>query len=611
MKIYHKILLYQNKLLQPYVRILLRMMAVLTYMASLLLIVGVVYEHGFPLSATDISHLKILYKAVWIIFLIDVTLHIFLEYKGTKKNFRKVAWILSWLLYLTLVPVIFHRPDEEGAILYVWDFLGSKLYHIPLLLLFSFLNLSNGLVRLLGRRTNPSLILAVSFFVIILIGTGLLLLPRCTVEGVVLSWVDALFTSTSAVCVTGLVPVDVSATFTPMGLTVIILLIQVGGLGVMTLTSFFAMFFMGNTSLYNQLVVRDMVSSNSLGSLLSTLLYILGFTMVIEGAGMVSIWLGIHGTLGMSLEEELAFSAFHSISAFCNAGFSTLPGNLGNPMVMTGHNSLYISVSLLIILGGIGFPILVNFKDIVLYHLRRFWKFVRTLKLDRHKKQHLYNLNTKIVLIVTLLLLVLGTLAVAAFEWNGSFAGMSVADKWTQAFFNATCPRTAGFSSVDLTSLSVQTILIYIFLMWIGGAAQSTAGGVKVNAFAVVVLNLIAVLRGTERVEVFGRELSHDSIRRSNATVVMSLGVLFLFIFVLSILEPKMSVMTLTFECVSALSTVGSSLNATPLLRDESKLLVALLMFVGRVGLITLMLGIVKQKKNTKYRYPSDDIIIN
>ena len=218
MKIYHKILLYQNKLLQPYVRILLRMMAVLTYMASLLLIVGVVYEHGFPLSATDISHLKILYKAVWIIFLIDVTLHIFLEYKGTKKNFRKLAWILSWLLYLTLVPVIFHRPDEEGAILYVWDFLGSKLYHIPLLLLFSFLNLSNGLVRLLGRRTNPSLILAVSFFVIILIGTGLLLLPRCTVEGVVLSWVDALFTSTSAVCVTGLVPVDVSATFTPMGL---------------------------------------------------------------------------------------------------------------------------------------------------------------------------------------------------------------------------------------------------------------------------------------------------------------------------------------------------------------------------------------------------------
>lgn len=597
--------------MKPYIQALFWLMATITYLASAALIFGVIYEHGFTLSSLEVRHIHTLYKTVWIIFLIDVTLHLLLEYRGTKKQYRRLAWILTWLLYLTLVPVIFNRPEESGVILHFWEFLDSKLYHILLLLILSFLNLSNGLVRLLGRRTNPSLILAVSFLVIILIGTGLLLLPRCTVEGISISWVDALFTSTSAVCVTGLVPVDVSATFTPLGLTVIILLIQVGGLGVMTLTSFFAMFFMGNTSLYNQLVVRDMVSSNSLGSLLSTLLYILGFTLVIEGTGMLSIWLGIHGTLGMDLQEELAFSAFHSISAFCNAGFSTLPGNLGNSMVMTGHNSLYVSVSLLIILGGIGFPILVNFKDIVLYYLRRFWKFVRTLKLDKHRVQHLYNLNTKIVLIMTLLLLVLGTFAIAAFEWNGSFAGMSVADKWTQAFFNATCPRTAGFSSVDLTTLSIQTILIYILLMWIGGAAQSTAGGVKVNAFAVVVMNLVAVLRGTDRVEVFGRQLSHDSIRRSNATVVMSLGVLFLSVFILSILEPEMSVMTLTFECVSALSTVGSSLNATPLLRDESKLLVALLMFVGRVGLITLMLGIVRQKKNTKYRYPNDNIIIN
>ena len=609
MKIYHKFLLYQNKLLKPYVRILLGLVEALTYLASLLLIVGVIYEHGFPLSVDEVAKIQVLYKAVWIIFLVDVTLHISLEYRSTKKQYRRLAWILSGLLYLTLIPVIFHRPEEEGAILQFWEFLDGKFYHLVLLLIFSFLNLSNGLVRLLGRRTNPSLILAVSFLAIILIGTGLLMLPRCTVNGI--TWVDSLFTATSAVCVTGLVPVDVSTTFTTGGLVVIILLIQVGGLGVMTLTSFFAMFFMGNTSLYNQLVVRDMVSSNSLGSLLSTLLYILGFTLVIEGVGMLSIWFSIHGTLGMDVQDELAFSAFHSISAFCNAGFSTLPGNLGNPMVMTNHNWLYITVSLLIIFGGIGFPILVNFKDIIVYHARRFWRLIRTRQWDNHRVHHLFNLNTKIVLIMTVLLLVFGTVAIAIFEWNHSFAGMSIADKWTQAFFNATCPRTAGFSSVDLTSLSIQTIMLYIVLMWIGGAAQSTAGGVKVNAFAVASLNLIAVLRGTERVEVFGRELSHDSIRRSNAAVVVSLGILFVFIFILSILEPKMSIMTLTFECVSALSTVGSSLNATPLLCDESKLLVSLLMFIGRVGFITLVLGIVKQKKNTKYRYPSDNIIIN
>ena len=608
MKLYHKAFLYRHKWIQPYLQKVLGGIDAVTFLAALALIGGVVYEHGFIISEGAEADLGVLYRTVWGVFLVQTTMHIGLAYRETLKKYRTFTWVLNILLYLTLIPVIFFEP-ESGALKYFWLFLNNRIFQLILLLLLSLLRLSSGVIGLLGKRTNPSLILAGSFFLIICIGTGLLMLPRCTVDGI--SWVNALFVSTSAVCVTGLVPVDVATTFTSLGQLVIIILIQIGGLGVMTLTSFFAMFFMGNTSLYNQLVVRDMVSSNSLGSLLSTLLYILGFTLVIEGMGMLSIWLGIHGTLGMDLQEELAFSAFHSISAFCNAGFSTLPGNLGNPMVMTGHNSLYISVSLLIILGGIGFPILVNFKDIVLYHLHRFWKFVRTLKLDKHRVQHLYNLNTKIVLIMTFLLLVLGTLAIAAFEWNGSFAGMPVADKWTQAFFNATCPRTAGFSSVDLASLSVQTLLVYLFLMWVGGGSQSTAGGVKVNAFAVVVLNLVAVLRGTERVEVFGRELSYDSIRRSNATVVMSLGVLFIFIFTLSILEPGVSIMALTFECVSALSTVGSSLNLTPHLCDASKLLVSLLMFIGRVGLITLMLGIVKQKKNTKYRYPSDNIIIN
>ena len=181
--------------------------------------------------------------------------------------------------------------------------------------------------------------------------THCLLLPRATYNGI--SWIDALFISTSATCVTGLVSVDVPSTFTMEGQIIIMLLIQIGGLGVMTITSFFAMFFMGNTSLYNQLAVGDMISTNSLNSLLSTLLYILGFTLAIEGIGMLLIWLDIHGTLGMTFYEELYFSVFHSISAFCNAGFSTLPGGMGNEMVMHNHNFLYIVLSLLIVFGGI------------------------------------------------------------------------------------------------------------------------------------------------------------------------------------------------------------------------------------------------------------------
>lgn len=605
----HKLFIYRKKLVKPYIERLLKWMDGITYMMSALFILTLVYEHGFLISFEEMEMINTLYHFVWIVFLVDISLHLLLNYSDTKRKYRGLAWILSLMLYLTLIPVIFHEPEVQGGIHDFWSFFHSRLYHVVLLTLLSLLQLSNGIVRLLGRRTNPSLIFASSFLIFILIGAALLMLPRATYHGI--SFIDALFTATSAICVTGLVSVDVSSTFTPEGLFIIIMLIQIGGLGVMTLTSFFAMFFMGNTSLYNQLMVGDMISSNSLNSLLSTLLYILGFTLAIEGVGMVVIWLSVHGTLGMTLQEELFFSAFHSVSAFCNAGFSTLPGGMGNPAVMQGHNLLYITLGLLIALGGIGFPILVNLYETVAYYLQagKFWLLRRSGRF--RKKVHLYNLNTKIVLVATVFLLIGGTLAIAALEWNHSFAGMSVADKWVHAFFNSSCPRTAGFASVGLTSLSTQTLLLMVVLMMIGGGTQSTSGGVKVNVFAVVLINLWAVVRGTDRVAILRRELSHDSIRRSNAALILYLLLAFLAIFLLSMLEPEAGLLAVTFECVSALSTVGSSLDLTPTLGNDSKLLVILLMYIGRVGAFTLLTGLVRQEKKRNYRYPSDNIIIN
>lgn len=301
----------------------------------------------------------------------------------------------------------------------------------------------------------------------------------------------------------------------------------------------------------------------------------------------------------------------YELKAFCNAGFSTLPGGMGNPAVMQGHNLLYITLGLLIALGGIGFPILVNLYETVAYYLQagKFWLLRRSGRF--RKKVHLYNLNTKIVLVATVFLLIGGTLAIAALEWNHSFAGMSVADKWVHAFFNSSCPRTAGFASVGLTSLSTQTLLLMVVLMMIGGGTQSTSGGVKVNVFAVVLINLWAVVRGTDRVAILRRELSHDSIRRSNAALILYLLLAFLAIFLLSMLEPEAGLLAVTFECVSALSTVGSSLDLTPTLGNDSKLLVILLMYIGRVGAFTLLTGLVRQEKKRNYRYPSDNIIIN
>lgn len=609
MDYWDRLFLYRRKLVLPRINQLLNLTRGFVYFCSFIFFLAVVYEYGFRVSSHEIAIIHWVYQIVWVVFLIATTAQIVFRQDDKTWHFTPWTWLLTVCLYLTLLPVIFHKPENEDWSLWVWRFFHSSYYKGAILFLLSLSHLSGSVVRLLGKRTNPSLILASSFLIFIFLGTGLLMLPRATYDGI--SWIDALFTATSAACVTGLATVDLPSTFTLEGQIIILLLIQIGGLGVMTLTSFFAMFFMGNTSLYNQLVVGDMISSNSLNSLLSTLLYILGFTLVIEGVGTVVIWMNIHDTLGMSFYEELYFSAFHSISAFCNAGFSTLPGGMGNEIVMQNHNLLYVTLGLLIVFGGIGFPILVNLSGTLSYYLSYLKCLVFRQTKHFSKRVHLYNLNTKIVLVMTVVLLVAGTFMIAVAEWNHAFSGMPVVDKWVHAFFNASCPRTAGFSSVSLTSLSTQTILLMIMLMVVGGGTQSTAGGVKINVFAVILLNLWAVIRGANHTEVMHRELSHDSIRRSNAAFILYLLIAFVSVFLLSMAEPRTSLTAIVFECVSALSTVGSSLDLTPVLSIPGKLLIILLMFIGRVGAFTLVTGLIRQEKKRHYKYPSDNIIIN
>lgn len=605
---WERLLLYRKKLVLPRVYQLVDWFSWFACFFAILFIASIVYRYGFTVTEEVHSVLHSVSNAVWIVFLINTTLsHLFLNDGSVK--FTVWTWLLDVCLYLTLLPVVFHLPEPGNAAYWIWIFFNSTYYKAAVLLLMSLTLLSGFFVRLLGRKTNPSLILASSFLIIILVGAGLLMLPRTTYNGI--SWIDALFISTSATCVTGLVSVDVPSTFTLEGQIIIMLLIQIGGLGVMTITSFFAMFFMGNTSLYNQLAVGDMISTNSLNSLLSTLLYILGFTLAIEGIGMALIWFDIHGTLGMTLYEELYFSAFHSVSAFCNAGFSTLPGGMGNDMVMHDHNFLYIVLSMLIVFGGIGFPILVNMKDTLFYYLHHLYSWIFHRRRRFIKKIHLYNLNTKIVLFMTAVLLLAGTLIILLFEWNNAFSGMATADKVVHAFFNSVCPRTAGFASVGLTTLSAQTLLLMIILMMIGGGTQSTAGGVKINVFAVILINLFAVLRGVERTYILHREISYDSVKRSNAALILYLLIVFVSIFIMTVVEPQASVMALVFECVSALSTVVSNLDLTPSLGNAGKMIIIVLMFVGRVGAFTLVSGLIRQEKKKNYKYPSDNIIIN
>ena len=578
---------------------------------ALCVIVGAVLEMGFELSERLKSEFDLVFLWAWNMFLLERVCHLLLAKPGQRKSaYSFLGWIINGLLTLTLIPIILYLlgiNDDTGLI----KILENKTIYLLILLLISFIELSDAVITSLGRKSNPALMMAVSFLFIIMVGSGMLLMPRCIQHGVHLSWIDSLFTATSAVCVTGLTTIDVPSTFTCLGQLIVMLLIQVGGLGVMTITSFFALFFMGNTSIYNQMQVQDMVSSKSLASLWSTLLNIIGFTAFLELAGAVMIFLNIHGTIGLDLRHELFFSVFHAVSAFCNGGFSNYQDGMSAPVLMEGHSCLYIILALLIIFGGIGYPVLVNLKAAVSRHAKVLWKWINGHRYASLNIPNLFDLNTKIVLRTTTLLIVIGTVLIAFFEWNNTFAGMPIHEKLTQAFFNAVSPRTAGFISVNLNHMCIQSVFIYTVLMWIGGASQSTAGGVKVNAFAVAFLNIRAIIHGTTRVEFAGRELSSDSIRRANAAVFVSLIVLGIFIFLITLTEPNQPLKAIVFECVSAFATVGSSLGLTPELHDTSKALIVALMFIGRVGLVTMAQGLLKQYKNQNYKLPQDNITIS
>ena len=588
--------LYHKKYVIPCINMVIKVIDLMTNIAALCVIVGAVLEFGFELSDQLKSEFDLVFFWAWNMFLLERVCQLVLTKRGQRKSaYSFTGWIVNGLLALTLIPIVLNLlgiDDRIGVI----SILENRAIYLLVLFLISFIELSSTVISSLGRKSNPALMMAVSFLLIIMVGSGMLLMPRCIHQGVHLSWIDSLFTATSAVCVTGLTTIDVPSTFTSFGQLVIMMLIQVGGLGVMTITSFFALFFMGNTSIYNQMQVQDMVSSKSLASLWSTLLNIFGFTAILELAGAVLIVLNIHGTIGLNLRHELFFSLFHAVSAFCNGGFSNYQDGVGAPVLMEGHCLLYIILGLLVILGGIGYPVLVNLKIAVTNYA---------------KGRHLFDLNTKIVLRTTSLLIVFGTVLLAFFEWENTFAGMPIREKLTQAFFNAVSPRTAGFISVDLNSMCIQSIFIYTLLMWIGGASQSTAGGVKVNAFAVAFLNIRAIIHGTTRVEFAGRELSVDSVRRANAAIFVSIILLSIFVFLITLTEPDLPLKAIVFECVSAFATVGSTLGITSQLQDTSKVLLVVLMFIGRVGLVTMAQGLLKQYKNQNYKLPQDNITIS
>ena len=453
---------------------------------------------------------------------------------------------------------------------------------------------------------NPTILFVISFIGLILIGTVLLMLPRTTLVAP-LSFVDALFMSASAVCITGLTVTDISTNFSLFGQSVIMFLIQVGGLGIMTFTGFFGYFFSGGFSFKNQLMFGEILGENKLTSVISTLLTIIFITLFFEFIGAVFIYMSLDPKLFTGIGDMLFFSAFHAISSFCNSGFTILKDGIANEGYRYNYNFQFI-LTLVFVLGGLGFGAVFNFYTFLKIKVNVLIS-VLLKKKYKHKAQ-IFSFNTKFIVACNLIVLFLATVSYYLMEQNNTLVpDKSAIGEWVTSFFMANASRSAGFNSVNVNFVSTPTLIMITTLMWIGVSPGSTGGGVKVTTVALAFMNIFALARGKESIEIFKRRIAAESINKAFAIIILSvLSITFSFI-LLNVTDPHQPMKSLLFECISAYTTCGLSLGVTPSLSTAGKLIIVLTMFVGRVGTLTLLVAFIKNTKNKSYTYPTEKLL--
>ncbi|MGG7176236.1 TrkH family potassium uptake protein [Clostridium paraputrificum] len=445
--------------------------------------------------------------------------------------------------------------------------------------------------KMRDHKLNGVQTLVIGFIMVIFIGAILLSLPISSVNGEPTRFLDSLFTSTSAVCVTGLVTVDTGTHWNYFGQTVIIILIEIGGLGFMSFTTFLAILLGKKITLRKRLVMQEAMNTFSIQGLVKMVKYVLGFTFSVQlfGALLISTqFIPEYGVL-----KGIFFSVFHSISAFCNAGFDII----GNFNSLTGYSSntvIMLTITILIIIGGLGFTV---WMEIYSYNYKGIKKI---------------SVHTKIVLLVTSVLVIGGTIFMFLLEYKNpeTLASMGIKDKVMNSLFAAVTPRTAGFNSISTDGMTNAGKFLTIILMFIGGSPGSTAGGLKTATVGLVVLTVISVIKGREDTEAFGRRFSKELIYKAFALLIIAMGLVIVVTMVLSITEPNESFIDLLYEASSAFGTAGLTTGVTQRLSGVGKVIIMITMYCGRVGPLTVALAFANKRRKSGYKYPEGKILI-
>ncbi len=565
---------------------------------DLVLLAFLIFDFGFT-THTEYKQLKLIALPAILLGLLAFNIYKVIKYRYESAIKKRSRTNLFILVALIITEVIFISMDYQGDIIATF-FADRGVIEYGLLFYF-FIRLMYLMRTIYSIYFNPATLFVGSFVIVILIGTFMLMLPSATLHGI--NFTDALFTSTSAVCVTGLVVFDIGSEFTLFGQSILMILFQIGGLGMLTFTTFFAYFFKSGSSFREGLFMKDVLGDDQLNNIMQTTVNIVVFSLLVEFVGAIFILDSIRET---DIADPIFFSVFHSISAYCNAGFSILTGNLGNPIVRHNYYLQWI-IMILIIFGGLGYFISFNFMR----YIKQF--FINLFNKNRKKSiVRIITLNTKIVAYSTIILIIGGTLAMLLTEYNTVLrADQSFFGKWTTSMFSAVTARTCGFSTIDYSQFSVPGLLIMILLMWIGASPASTGGGIKTSSFALATLNIFSIARNKPHIEIGTRRVATEAVRRAFAIIMISLIAIGVGILLIAIIDPQFSLMQIAFEAFSAFATAGLSMGITPHVSEVSKYILIALMFFGRIGLINLMAGILGSLKARGYEYPKENILIN
>lgn len=436
------------------------------------------------------------------------------------------------------------------------------------------------------RSLTSSQFIILGFLLVILAGSLVLMLPFSTNDGRGASFADALFTTTSAVCVTGLIVKDTATYWSSFGQAVILLLIQIGGMGVVTVAVAILSFSGGRIGLMQRFTMQEAISAPHVGGIVKLVKFILGGVFLIEGLGAILFALVFIPEFGLG--RGLWYSVFHSISAFCNAGFDLMgiKEEFSSFTSFSGNFIVNITTMFLIVIGGIGFLT---------------WDDIRKNRL--HFKR--YKMQTKVILSVTLILILLPALFFFFFEEGGRPFG----ERLLTSFFQSVTTRTAGFNTVDLSRYSETGLLIFILLMIVGGSPGSTAGGMKTTTFAVLLSSAVSVFQRKEHIHFFGRRLPGDTLASASSIFVLYLSLFLTGGMVISSVE-GLPLMTALFETGSAIGTVGVSLGLTPYLGQVSRWILIGLMFFGRVGGLTLIYAALRGKSKNGSKFPKEKLTV-